>query len=226
MDLPVIDASGIGATLGRLFLAALLGALIGFEREASGKPAGFRTNLLICLGAALITEVSIDIARDVSVPGGFRSDPARIAAQIVSGIGFLGAGTIMQARGSVFGLTTAATMWVVAGIGMAIGAGAFAIGITASVITLVALRMLHRLDDLLLSNRWSEQTLLIETESDTDAAEVERALEAGGLDLQLLQAERLHDRRLLTFRARGTRLTATTGAALGAHPGILKVTIG
>jgi putative Mg2+ transporter-C (MgtC) family protein len=77
-------------------LAAALGGIIGLEREASGKPAGFRTNLLICLGAALVTELSIEVARDVELPGGFRADPGRIAAQIVSGVGFLGAGTILR----------------------------------------------------------------------------------------------------------------------------------
>ncbi len=225
MDVLAIDTHGVGATLGRLFLAALLGGLIGFEREASGKPAGFRTNLLICLGAALITEVSIAVAQDVTIQGAFRADPGRIAAQIVSGIGFLGAGTIMQARGSVIGLTTAATMWVVAGIGMAIGAGAYAIGIVAFAITLLALRTLNRLDDRLLANRWTEHTLFIETDADADPAEIERALTADGLELQLLELERRSDRRLLTFRARGSAVATTTRAALTAHPRILKVTI-
>ncbi|HET9440753.1 MAG TPA: MgtC/SapB family protein, partial [Longimicrobiales bacterium] len=103
----------------RLLLAAALGGMIGLEREHSGKPAGFRTNMLICLGAALITEVSFNVAHTAS------GDPGRIAAQIVSGIGFLGAGTILHSRGSVYGLTTAATLWVVAAIGMAVGARSY-----------------------------------------------------------------------------------------------------
>src|SRR5690606_42014922 len=118
-----IEAIGLTGAVGRLFLAALLGGIIGLEREATGKPAGFRTNLLICLGAALITEISIAIAHDTALQQPLQADPGRIAAQIVSGIGFLGAGTIMQTRGSVTGLTTAATKWVVAAIGMATGAG-------------------------------------------------------------------------------------------------------
>lgn len=225
MQLTGIDAIGIGAVLGRLFLAALLGGLIGFEREASGKPAGFRTNLLICLGAALITEISITIAYDVTVQGQFRADPGRIAAQIVSGIGFLGAGTIMQARGSVVGLTTAATMWVVAGIGMAVGAGAYALAGTATAITLLALRVLHRLDDQLLPRRWTEHTLLIETDAETDAAEIERALVESGVDLQLQRMERVGDRRVLTFRARGAAVATAMRATLSAHPRILRVTL-
>ena len=99
----------------------LFGGAIGLERQISGKPAGLRTNILICLGSALLMDLSLKIG---IIDGGVRvGDPARIAAQIVSGIGFIGAGTIMQARGAVLGLTTAATIWVVAAIGMTVGAG-------------------------------------------------------------------------------------------------------
>lgn len=106
--------------LGELALAVLIGGLIGLEREASGKPAGLRTNILICVGATLITDVSLGLG--IETADGGRADAARLAAQIVSGVGFLGAGTIMQARGTVVGLTSAATIWVVAAIGIAIGA--------------------------------------------------------------------------------------------------------
>lgn len=106
--------------LGGLGLAALLGGLIGLEREANGKPAGLRTNILICLGATLITDLSMSLSGAFNL-GDVRADPGRLAAQIVSGIGFLGAGTIIQARGTVSGLTSAATLWVVAAIGIAIG---------------------------------------------------------------------------------------------------------
>ncbi len=99
----------------------MLGGAIGLEREIAGKPAGLRTNILICMGAALLTDVSIGL---VTNSDGTRvGDPARLAAQIVTGIGFLGAGTIMQARGTITGLTSAATIWVVAAIGITIGAG-------------------------------------------------------------------------------------------------------
>lgn len=109
----------------KLVLAVVLGGVIGLEREIAGKPAGLRTNILICVGAALLTDVSVQIGAGAS-PGMPRvGDPARIAAQIVTGIGFIGAGTIMQARGTVIGLTSAATIWVVAAIGMAIGAGQY-----------------------------------------------------------------------------------------------------
>ena len=128
--------------LGRLVLAAILGGAIGWEREHAHKPAGLRTNILICLGAALITDLSAHVVRTAGGP----ADPGRIAAQIVTGVGFLGAGSIIQARGSVTGLTTAATLWVVAAIGMAVGFGANieAAGATALVlIVLIPLRSLE-----------------------------------------------------------------------------------
>lgn len=129
------------ALLGRLLLAAGLGGAIGLERELGGKPAGFRTNLLICVGAALLTDLSFSIAASAT-PGVMTSDPARLTAQIVSGIGFLGAGTILQSRGSITGLTTAATLWVAAAIGIAVGSGEFVVAIGATVLVILALRVL------------------------------------------------------------------------------------
>jgi putative Mg2+ transporter-C (MgtC) family protein len=115
----------------KLLLAVLLGGIIGFEREIAGKPAGLRTNILICIGAALLMDMSTRLGL---VDGKRIGDPARIAAQIVSGVGFLGAGTIMQAQGMVTGLTSAATIWVVAAIGMAVGAGFYVEGIGAGLL--------------------------------------------------------------------------------------------
>jgi putative Mg2+ transporter-C (MgtC) family protein len=128
--------------LGRLALAAMLGGAIGWEREYSRKPAGLRTHMLICVGAALLADLSLHVSQMGPGP----ADPGRIAAQVVSGIGFLGAGTIIQARGSVTGLTTAATMWVVAAIGLSAGYGADveAVGTTLLVmIALVPLRLVE-----------------------------------------------------------------------------------
>lgn len=137
--------------LGRLALAVLLGGIVGVERELSGKPAGLRTNILICLGSALLMDLSITIGvLDGEVRVG---DPARIAAQVVSGIGFLGAGTIMQARGEVVGLTTAATIWVVAAIGLAVGAGHRAEAIAAALLVTLVLTALGWLERWMLSFR-------------------------------------------------------------------------
>ena len=99
--------------------AALCGAMVGLERELRNKPAGFRTNILICVGAAMYMTVGLILTPH----GGQQVDPTRIAAQVVTGIGFLGAGSILQAGGRVTGLTTAATIWVVAAIGLISGAG-------------------------------------------------------------------------------------------------------
>jgi putative Mg2+ transporter-C (MgtC) family protein len=123
--------------LGKLVLAVVFGGAIGLERELKTKPAGLRTNILICVGATLLTDVSIAI----TIAGGARfGDDSRIAAQIVSGVGFLGAGTIMQSSGTVTGLTSAATIWVVAAIGIAIGSGNYvgAAGATALVTVVLA----------------------------------------------------------------------------------------
>ena len=115
-----------------IVLAVILGAAIGLEREISGKAAGLRTNVLICLGAAVFTIISKRMA-------GENDSLTRIAAQIVTGVGFLGAGAIIQDRGGVHGLTTAATIWFVASLGMACGAGLY---LLAVVLTLLAIFVL------------------------------------------------------------------------------------
>jgi len=137
--------------LGRLALAVLLGGIVGVERELSGKPAGLRTNILICLGSALLMDLSITIG--MTDGEGRIGDPARIAAQVVTGVGFLGAGTIMQARGEVVGLTTAATIWVVAAIGLAVGAGHRAEAIAAALLVTLVLTALGWLERWMLSFR-------------------------------------------------------------------------
>jgi putative Mg2+ transporter-C (MgtC) family protein len=121
----------------------ILGGAIGLEREISGKPAGLRTNILICLGSALLTDVSLRIG---IVDGTRVGDPARLAAQIVSGVGFLGAGTIMQAKGKITGLTSAATIWVVAAIGIAVGAGMYFEAAGAGALVAIVLGGLGKLE--------------------------------------------------------------------------------
>lgn len=123
----------------QLGLATLLGGAIGLERELGGKPAGLRTNILICIGSALYTQLSLTL-----VPGG--TDATRVAGQIVTGVGFIGAGTILHARGAVVGLTSAATIWVVAAIGVALGAGHYAEALLSTLIVLVVLQGLGRVE--------------------------------------------------------------------------------
>jgi putative Mg2+ transporter-C (MgtC) family protein len=124
----------------RMVMAVFCGAVIGAEREWHGKPAGLRTNILICLGAAIFTMLSVYIAST------YKADPARIAAQVVTGIGFIGAGAIMRGDGGVHGLTTAATIWLVAAIGMACGAGFYVLAGTATGITFLVLLGLVPID--------------------------------------------------------------------------------
>ena len=125
----------------RLTVGLVLGAAIGLERELQRQPAGFRTHSLVSLGAALFTVVS---AYGFS---GDLVDPTRIAAQIVSGIGFIGAGTILQHRGHIRGLTTAASLWSVAAIGTAAGAGLYVVAVVGTVLILVILSILDRVEE-------------------------------------------------------------------------------
>lgn len=128
----------------RLVLSAVLGGLIGAEREVSNRPAGLRTHILVTLGSTLIMLISMDaFYYGGNVPLG---DPARIAAQVVSGIGFLGAGTIMRTGNNIVGLTTAASLWVSAGIGLAIGSGYYVGAIVTSGIVLLTLMSLGVLE--------------------------------------------------------------------------------
>lgn len=130
----------------RLFMAALLGGLIGWERERNNHPAGFRTHILVSLGSALIMLISIYGFAEYMDEKNVRFDPSRLSAQVVSGIGFLGAGTIMRHRASVTGLTTAASLWVVSGIGLAVGSGFMFGALLATILVLVSLELLNRLE--------------------------------------------------------------------------------
>lgn len=128
------------AAAGQVTLAAMLGGIIGIEREWRGRPAGFRTNILIAIGACLFTVLSIE---GFPLKGSTAQDTARVAAQIVSGIGFLGAGALLQTRNKVKGMTTAATIWLVAAIGMAVGTGAYFLSIFATLLTAAVLQLLR-----------------------------------------------------------------------------------
>jgi putative Mg2+ transporter-C (MgtC) family protein len=122
----------------RLLLSAMLGGIIGYQRERTGKPAGLRTHMLICIGSALFTLVSIY---------GFEGtvDPSRIAAGVVTGIGFIGAGAIIfrTSDGYIAGLTTAATVWVAAGIGVTVGSGLYIAAVAGTLIVLIVLFIPH-----------------------------------------------------------------------------------
>lgn len=140
--------------LGKLLLATLLGGAIGLERELASKPSGLRTNILICVGAALFMQLSIDVAEIGFSPDGHPyGDTTRIAAQIVSGIGFLGAGAILHSEGAVIGLTSAATVWVVAAIGAAVGAGSYVDAVGGTLLIMLVLVGLRPFEGYLLAKR-------------------------------------------------------------------------
>ena len=125
----------------RLFCATVLGSVIGLERELTNKYAGLRTNLLVCLGSCVFTILSIyafPLAADDMHPQAF-GDPARIAAQVLTGIGFIGGGTVLKHGASVYGLTTAATLWMCAAIGMACGAGMIELAFMTTVLSVIVL---------------------------------------------------------------------------------------
>jgi putative Mg2+ transporter-C (MgtC) family protein len=136
-------ASVVPPFLVRCGAAALCGAMIGLERELKNKPAGFRTNILICLGSAMYMAIGLLLVNEA---GESMADPARIAAQVVTGIGFLGAGCIIQQRERVTGLTTAATIWVVAAIGIVAGAGFPVLAFIAATIVLLTLVVLGEIE--------------------------------------------------------------------------------
>lgn len=133
----------------RLCVALLLGAIIGYERQAQNKAAGLRTHTLVCVGSCLCMIISINIAMDHFLLYGYRNaDPERIAAQVISGVGFLGAGTILanQKARNIRGLTTAAGLWAVAAIGLVVGAGYLTVAIVATILIFLVLTVFIRLD--------------------------------------------------------------------------------
>lgn len=134
----------------RLLLASLFGGLIGMQREYRQKVAGFRTHTLVCLGAALAMIVSLQMA---DIAGGGMGDPGRIAAQVISGIGFLGAGAIIREGATVRGLTTAASLWVVAGLGLAVGAGQYSFAAFATALVMLTLTYFGRIEKFLVARR-------------------------------------------------------------------------
>jgi len=151
-DVLQLEMSAAGISLLRLSLAAILGGLIGLEREIKHRPAGLRTNLFICLGAAMFTLLSDELAVE------HIGDHTRIAAQIIPGIGFIGAGSILHSRGDlVTGITSAATLFVVASVGMAVGGGLYLTAIFATLLILICLYLLGR------AEQWSNIKLLINT---------------------------------------------------------------
>lgn len=177
----------------------MLGGVIGLERELSGKPAGLRTNILICLGAAIITDLSLVLALTTTAR---MADPARLAAQIVTGIGFLGAGTILQTRGGIHGLTSAATIWVVAAIGMLCGAGEIAAALGATILVIVVLVLLGRFENYVLDRRRIRGTVRVSL--NVSVQEVRNVIEENGIRIDGINVYETGRSRLIELRVRGS----------------------
>jgi len=133
----ILDWNGIM----RLIIAAILASLIGYDREKQNKAAGIRTNVIVAVISCVIMILSVKVAQSSGLIDGVEGDPARLAAQVVSGIGFLGAGTIIKQEDKIEGLTTAASLWGVAGLGLAVGYGLYDISIAAALIIFISLRI-------------------------------------------------------------------------------------
>ncbi len=181
-----------------LLVAVLLGGAIGLERELRGKAAGLRTNILICLGSVLFTHLSIHMA-------GPAGDPARIAAQVVTGIGFLGAGTILHSRGAIAGLTSAATIWLVAAVGVAIGTGATYEAAGATLLTLLVLRGLVVLERLLQRQSVTSRLSVAVGSEPHSAEEIEQIVRATGVDVQEVRREPRGEQVVVHLSVRGPK---------------------
>jgi putative Mg2+ transporter-C (MgtC) family protein len=196
----------------RIGLAAVLGGAIGLERELREREAGLRTHLLVSVGSALFTMVSAYAWTDwrFSNEEGLIFDPTRIAAQIVTGIGFLGAGAIIRQGLSIRGLTTAATLWVVAAIGMAAGVGYYEAALVTTALVLVTLGPLRIIAFRMTPRtRPEEGHLAVDLPAGASAVSVLEAVEGAGADVTALEFEEEGDRRRVDLRVRlGTGRTA------------------
>jgi putative Mg2+ transporter-C (MgtC) family protein len=214
-----MDLLDILRHVGTLVLAVLLGALIGFERERHDRPAGLRTHILVCMGSALITLVSRDMA-------GTRFDPGRIAAQIVSGIGFLGAGTIFRQGSLVRGLTTAASLWVIAGVGMATAAGpdSMVMGTVAALIVFFTLSVVNRIEDNYIPRR-SFRSLTLTMDGDREhLGEILLGVMEYHVEVRRVQVQATESGLLtaqLRLRTPAAFSAQKVGAWLGQQPGVV-----
>lgn len=183
----------------KVVLAILCGGMIGLERELKHKPAGLRTNILICLGAVLFTTLSVLIA--ATAEPGHPSDPGRIAAQVVTGVGFLGGGMIMQSGGAVSGLTSAATVWVVAAIGVCIGLGYPIIAFIFSLTVVFTLYFLSKVDNKLLGKMHAyENHILLHNKSSLTRSEVMAIFQKGDLELTRLMVDEKGEKYQITAK--------------------------
>ena len=188
---------GVSVIIFKLLLSAFLGGLIGLERELHARAAGLRTHILVAIGSTLIMMISnymFLLYQDQTASTVVRLDPARIAAMTITGIGFLGAGTIIQSKEIVRGLTTAACLWVIAAVGLSVGCGFYLPAVMTSIIALVALYLLHYLEDFLKKDWYRRLTII--TDGSNCFAAIEQVLTSNkihiikvGLDTDIIAKE-------------------------------------
>ena len=189
----------------QIALATLLGGAIGLERELGGKPAGLRTNILICIGSVLYTHLSLAMLTGSTgaIPVG--TDTTRVAAQIVTGVGFIGAGTILHARGAVVGLTSAATIWVVAAIGIALGSGYYLEGVGTTLAVIVVLAGLGRAEKIIQSHSLRSTITVHAHTGPTVLEELETLLRRTGLDVLTVSNRQENVDLVIEFELRGSK---------------------
>ena len=196
-----LTADLLSKTVLRLILAAVLGGVIGLERQLKHRPAGLRTNMFICFGAALYTILSFELTKDIGV-----SDQTRIAAQIIPGIGFIGAGSILHAKNGVSGLTTAATLFVVASIGMACGGGLYLLATFATVLIFAGLLVLGWVETRFnLKPLYMHYSITSAKTGDDLASQINTILLSYGKDAQELRVTTLNGKTRIIFSVDGTR---------------------
>lgn len=203
----------------QLALATILGGAIGLERELGGKPAGLRTNILICMGSVLYTKLSVVLAQG--------ADPSRVAAQIVTGVGFIGAGTILHARGAVVGLTSAATIWVVAAIGVALGASLYLEAVGTTLFVIVVLQGLGRIERVVERHSTVSRVLIHAKPDPSPVEELETLVRRSGVEITRQEQRRENVDLVVEFELRGAkRLQDQVMIALLHHPGVRTVSKG
>ncbi len=179
----------------RLLLSCVLGGLIGYEREAQHKSAGLRTHILVSIGSCLIMILSIKIY--LSVQGLTNADPARLAAQVVSGIGFLGAGSIIKEGPTVKGLTTAASLWVVSGVGLAIGAGYYIEALMSTGLVFLTLTILSRIEKK--DHQYIKRITVMTVDRPGQIGKIGSELGKYGIGIQDITIDQHNDMLMITF---------------------------
>lgn len=177
----------------RMLIATVLGGLIGLEREWSNHAAGFRTHILVCLGSTTIMLLSIYGFSEFVNDANMRADPARLAAQVISGIGFLGAGAILRNGSVISGLTTAASIWVVAAVGLCVGAGFYFVAVLCTFLALVSLLLLNKWEKHLLRNRRAHEITVKVLDHPGVLGQVASALGNQGIQIMKMKILPDHD---------------------------------